>query len=171
MGTFRLLCGWSHPAGVDQRQAAFLAQISPTLTSKVAVFPAHVVTAMHGGKRSSPRRHGQEAQRGQDWLGRAWQVFSHHPLGPGRPRDPHFCPRRPDISIHWAPVVGLVLNKAGKTGSSLRSHGRAWVHSSVYEPCAWAISLQMQAKRPPCSWWHFLRAHCVPCQAGGGYTA
>lgn len=52
---------------------------------EVAVFPAHVVTAMHRGKRSSPRRHGQEAQRGRGWLERAWPVFSHHPLGPGDP--------------------------------------------------------------------------------------
>lgn len=66
MGIFRLLCGWSHPTGVGQRQASFLTRLAPTLTSKVAVFPAPVVTAMHGGKRSSPRRHGQEAQRGQD---------------------------------------------------------------------------------------------------------
>lgn len=54
---------------------------------------------LHGGKRSSPERYRQEAQRGQGWPGRRWQVLGHHTLGPGQPRDRHFYSGHTCLSV------------------------------------------------------------------------
>lgn len=175
MGTFRALCRRGHPARVDQTQASFLAQISPTLGGCV---PSSLQSRpLHGGKRSSPERYRQEGQRGQGWPGRRWQVLGHHTLG--NPEIGISVPGHTCLSVlimwsHYAPVVSLVLITYGETeaqggaGSCLRSHGLCLDSFQVCQVCMSPV-LGPSAHRweaPAMLLWRFLRAHFVPCCRG-----
>lgn len=50
-----------------------------------------------------------------------------------------------------------------RAGSSCRSCGVCLDSDlALHKPCAWAVSPQLKGEHLLCSWWHFLRAHCVP---------